>query len=73
MAIEYKKSPDVKEVVSPPAPPPPQPEPEPQPIKMEAPVVEQPDLLVTSLPYLTVYEIFKAFNCGCFYLLLGAE
>lgn len=41
MAIEYKKTPEVEEA-KPPSPPPP------EPVKVEAPVVEPPDLLVTS-------------------------
>lgn len=41
MAIEYKKTPEVEEE-KPPSPPPP------EPVKVEAPVVEPPDLLVTS-------------------------
>lgn len=48
LAIEYKNSPEVKEVVSPaPVPEPvPEPEPEPEPVKPAATVVETPDLLV---------------------------
>lgn len=50
LAIEYKNSPEVKEVL-PPAPPPtvpepvPEPEPEPEPVKPAATIVETPDLL----------------------------
>lgn len=39
LAIEYKKTPEVQEA-HPPSPPPP------EPVKVEAPVVEPPDLLV---------------------------
>lgn len=51
LAIEYKNSPDVKEVVSPAPPasvpePVPEPEPEPQLVKPAATIVETPDLLV---------------------------
>ena len=44
LAIEYKKAPEVEDV-RPPSPSPPPPEPEPE--KVEAPVAEPPDLLVT--------------------------
>lgn len=53
MAIEYKKTPEVEEA-KPPSPPPP------EPVKVEAPVVEPPDLLVTSsslLHYLLALHI----------------
>ncbi|CDP10454.1 unnamed protein product [Coffea canephora] len=57
LAIEYKKTPEVKEEVSPSPPPPPEPEPEPQPIKVEAPVVEPPDLLGLNDPVPAASEL----------------
>ncbi|KAL3535901.1 hypothetical protein ACH5RR_004362 [Cinchona calisaya] len=61
LAIEYKKTPEVEEVVSAPSPPPPEPvpepEPEPQPIKVEAPVVEPPDLLGLNNPLPAASEL----------------
>ncbi|KAL3532293.1 hypothetical protein ACH5RR_005814 [Cinchona calisaya] len=61
LAIEYKKTPEVKEVVSPPSPPPPEPEPEPepepQPVKVEAPIVAPPDLLGLNNPVPAASEL----------------
>lgn len=59
LAIEYKKTPEAKEVVSPPLPPPPEPEPEPepQPTKVEDHVVEPPDLLGLNAPVPAASEL----------------
>ncbi|KAL7239663.1 hypothetical protein ACSBR2_005536 [Camellia fascicularis] len=58
LAIEYKKTSEVQEA-RPPSPPQPKPEPDPEPVKVEAPVVEPPDLLGLNDPVPGASELDK--------------